>query len=324
MIFHRFFPVLILLIIFAGRVATQGADISYKNEPVRKLGSYPQKFDLPLIERISDAPDFFINHIRRMDKKDNYENYTLNAEEKKIFAEYYLMLPDQYRKTMEKRLVAIYFIKNFSGGGMAEFLFDDKGKMFLIMAFNPQTLKSSLNEWITYRDNSSFRDDKSGITIENDLPKTYLGILHTLVHESTHAYDYIKHATPFVEPILKKKISTNDFTRDIWLNYFTPVEKFDFPLRKSVHSYGFGDPLDVSKALEIYRDLDKTPFSSLYGCSNWAEDFAESFTWNYLRQKLSIRYRVMILKDKKVFSTFSPTEKDDVRKRYKKIILTGG
>jgi hypothetical protein len=319
----KLFPVLILIVILAGGFPTHAADNPVTQNPLRKLSSYPQKLNLPLIERISEASDVYITGLRKMDNVDNYENYTLNTDEKKIFAEYYTLLPDQYKNIMEKRIACIYFIKNFSGGGMTDFVFDDKGKMFLVMLFNPQILKTSLHEWIKYRDSSSFIDDKSGITIENNLPKSYLGILHTLVHESSHAYDYIQHETPYVEPILKKKISTNDFTKDVWLNYSTPIEKYNFPLRKSVHTYGLGEALDYSRAIEIYRDLDKTPFSSLYSCSNWAEDFAETFAWNYLQQKLSITYKVMIMKDGKILSSFSPTEKDTVKKRYKEIILKG-
>jgi len=66
---------------------------------------------------------------------------------------------------------------------------------------------------------------------------------------------------------------------------------------------------------EIYANLAKTPFTSLYGSQSWAEDLAETFTWFYLQEFLGIKYEVGLYVDSKLIFTFSPTENDFARQK---------
>ena len=52
--------------------------------------------------------------------------------------------------------------------------------------------------------------------------------------------------------------------------------------------------IKISKARRIYEELAETPFLSLYGSQNWAEDFAEMFTWRYFTKTLGQPYEINV------------------------------
>jgi hypothetical protein len=68
-------------------------------------------------------------------------------------------------------------------------------------------------------------------------------------------------------------------------------------------------------AIDIYRSLENTPFVSLYASKNWAEDFAEAFSWTYLKQKFDIDYTVEVLQNEIVVFTFSPLQNERFLRR---------
>ncbi len=287
--------------------------------PHKKLESHSVNLNKKIIDRIVSAPPVILDYLKRLDNTDKYIPYELNASEKKLFLEYYEILPPKYKDIIEKKVIAIYFIKNFTGGGMADVIFDKNGTMYIALYFNSQILNKSLSDWITYRDNSSFTDEGKKISIELNCKQGYFGLLHTIIHETSHIYDFYNHNTPFVVPFLKNNDQkhNSEFTFNIWRDYFHPEEMYEFPNRKSVTAYGLGKKLDKTLSFDLYKNLNKSPFSSLYGSKNWAEDFAETFTWYYLNYKLNIKYIVNISQDGKESVKFSPTDNELVKKRYK-------
>jgi hypothetical protein len=283
----------------------------------RKLSTYQATFEPNIENRVHLAPPEIIQYLNQMDSTDKYLPYSPTRDELKIVAQYFALLPSKYLETIQHYVVGVYFISNFIGGGMSDFLYDEKGSMYIALYLNPELLQKSVEEWIEYRENASFLEDSSiAIKVESD--QSYRGLLHTLVHESSHIYDYYYHATPYIEPFFKNEKGSGPtrFTQAVWEDYQIPKAKYDF-LRKSHYSgYGLDGKIDSSKAVMLYSSLSSSPFSSLYGSLSWAEDFAESFTWYYLKERLGVSYKVTVQKNGKVVAEFEPSKDSLILARY--------
>jgi hypothetical protein len=290
-----------------------------KNRQERKIENYNGSTQKSIENRILIVPPVILDYLNKMDSTDKYKPYEPTNDEKQLFLDYFNLLPRKYKQVIEKKLVAVYFIQNFIGGGMSDFLFDQNGNLYTALYLNPDVLHTKLNDWITYRDNSTFTEDGSTVKIEVDCGNGYFGLLHTLMHEGSHIFDYHYHITPYVEPVLMTISNTKmqtPFIDGIWKDYGHPFPMYDFENRTNVSGYGLGKKLPREFAVALYTNLNKTPFSSLYGSSAWVEDFAETFTWYFLNKYLKIKYVVTIYKENREILHFSPTDNKMVMNRY--------
>jgi hypothetical protein len=233
--------------------------------------------------------------------------------------DYYELLPIKYRNIMEKEVIGVYFINNFLGGGMTLPVFDNNGKMNMVLYFNPEILHQNISEWINFRDNSVFLNNENKISLIVECNSNYFALIHTLVHEASHIYDYYNHVTPFTEKNLRNSETKfpTDFIEGIWVDYDEPVEKYNYEKRKDISFYGLGDKIDKGYAADIFTSLKNTPFNSLYGSKTWAEDFAESFTWYYLNKRYNINYTTRLMENGKTLLFYNPNENGLVKERDK-------
>ena len=147
------------------------------------------------------------------------------------------------------------------------------------------------------------------------------GIFYIILHEASHAVDYIRHATPIIEPgmenVYKDLPTTTPFVRGIWQSYKQPQAACDFPLRKDVSFYGLSPRAKIrpGEMLALYQGLEGSCFASLYGSQNWAEDFAEYFAVYHLTQKMHEPYKITVLKDGKPVLVYEPMKNPKVISR---------
>ncbi len=261
-----------------------------------ELSRYPAPLDRPFAERLMPAPSFVLDYLKAIDSAEAYRSREFSSQERALFLDYYARLPERYRATLETRLVGVYIVDGFIGGGLTDFILDEKGTTYCFLVINSKVFTASLGDWINYRDNTSFQNlPGNKPALESACTGTYRALAHVLLHEASHIYDFVKHATPFVELSLAPEgASARDaaFTDGIWVDFNTPVEAFGRNSGKSLPVYGFAPPLPAADASDIYARLTATPFGSLYGTLSWAEDFAETFTWWYLRREFGVEYTV--------------------------------
>ncbi len=289
-----------------------------KSRPLNKIESHQVSLNKKFTDRINSAPQLIIQSLNKMDSTDNYESYNVTPQEKALFIKYYKLLPAKFKEILESKVAAVYFIKNFTGGGMTDCVFDRDGEMYIALYLNPALLNTTLENWINFRDGSSFTDGNNNVMIKSYCGSGHPALIHTLVHEASHIYDFYYHVTPYIAYYLVKPGDkmTTDFISNVWKDYQKPVDSADFTGRGNLSSYGLGKKLDISHSKVMYRDLNKTPFSSLYGSSSWVEDFAETFTWYYLNRNFNIQYKVVVT-DNDGGVIFSPAEHRLVTDRYK-------
>jgi len=244
-----------------------------------------------------------------MDSREDYHSYKPNRREVRRIRQALAALPPLTRSVLRERLLGLYFIRNFMGGGLTDWVVDSSGGMYVFMVFNPESLRKSISSWLTYRENSCFKDDGSNTTITVSGGKKYSGFTYVLLHESTHAVDYVTHVTPYVEEGLRRTghPRSTPFTDGVWNVLRKPLKQYDFPLRSSLTFYGLKEPeIPLSRSLEVYRGLEQTPFASLYGSMSWAEDIAEFVFFYHLTRKLGQPYMIRVSRKGKLLYAREP------------------
>lgn len=267
-----------------------------REEPAHRLKTYSFDPAVPLAARIGPCPLFLNEVLQRMDGKQDYTPYAPSPEELKLLRDYLGTLPRRMTETFEERLIGIFFIKNFTGNGMTDWVVDENGKVYIWLVMNPAGLSRTLSQTLTAREASAF---KGGGGVHVQAGSAYKGILYTLLHEGTHAYDYVHGLTPYTDRSVLYALRGGrgaGATWDVWDAYARPKKSADFPLRSQIKFYGLdgGPRLEARQARRLYRGLLNSPFASLYGSQSWAEDAAELVTFYHLTRVLKQPYAIVL------------------------------
>ena len=290
--------------------------------PVKHLDTYHFNPDKALVDRIAIEEDQVSYFVRALDEKPDYELYVLNLDEKETVRQYLELLPPLTKKVLKERLLGIYFIKGFLGSGMCDWVIDDVTNFYINLFFNPDTLDQSLSERLNVRENSCFIESNSAMRIDIESGTNYTGFLYVLLHETTHAVDFVRMITPYVEPFLvyAKLIhpKSTPFVEGVWKQYNKPQTDVDKDYRDRLTFYGMsgGPKIPVAEAFGIYSTLTNTPFCSLYGSGNWAEDLADTVTFYTLTKMLKQPYRIRVVDGDKTVGVFEPMQSWKVRARF--------
>ena len=315
---------LVVVLFFAFNIVScaQGENTRESVSPAKDLKSYAFDPESPLMSRLQPIPGFVLGHLKEMDKDNTYSSYSTSEKETALLAEYINKLPALHRKVLQDRLLGIYFVQNFQGSGMAEYVLNEKYDVYTILVINPVVLKNDISKQLTYRENTCFARDNTELRIEVNSGSDFRGLMYILLHETTHIADYVMNFTPYVEDELAKIKRTmtrsTDFVKGIWTDYSKASEQYDYPLRDKVTFYGLnkGPRINISDALDLYRQISNTPFVSVYASQNWAEDFADFVTFYHLTQKLKQPYEIRYYKGRELIFRYEPMKAPKVMERF--------
>lgn len=262
----------------------------------------------PVIDRIQPIPWFLRAKWQILDKRKDYTPYAPTENDIQAVLDCIELLPKHLRELLENKVVGIYFVDNFMGSGLTDWIPMPDGTNRYYILFNSDVLNKGMAAGLTYKENTAFIDDGS-LQIEYYASKDYPYLLYILVHELYHILDYEYNYTPYVDKTVRKHQQVPEstlFTKDVWKDYETPIEKFDFALRENISFYGLGEKTDKLEAIKIYDRLMQTPFVSLYSSLSWAEDFAEYMTFHFLNEQLGIQFEIRILENESVIANYQP------------------
>ena len=321
--------IILLAIALAGcEIASGPDDEDFKKElmqePAHNFSYYDDFFDpsSSLVDRIRTEDQFVLEYLMDFDNKDNYSFYEPTEKQKELLDEYFKLLPLKYQEKLSERLLAIYFVNDYVASGMTDYVLEkNSDDIYTILIFNSALIDHPMDSWITKKENTCFIDDDESIDIEIDIDSEYTGLLYILIHECTHVMDYTTEITPYTEPDIGKLKNTMDntspFTEGVWTDYRNPQGENDFFLRDKISFYGFknGPLLSEEFAIDIYTNLMKSKFVSLYGSTNWAEDLAEYMTYYHLTQKLGLEYSITVYFDDSLVFRYAPFNNDDILSR---------
>lgn len=276
--------------------------------------------------RIAAIPASTLKMAMQMDRRNDYLPYLPTADERKMFAEYCEKLPLANKRVMKESLVNIYFIKNFVGGGMTDFVLSGDRKVYTVLYVNAAVFSKGISEWLTYRENSFFIQGANDARVEVDCGKQYAALMYVLLHESAHILDYVHPVTPFVDRSFAAAQGLSGkktpFVEGVWDDYDVMARKFGITESKDIHAYGITPPVITSARIRGFYDrIFHTPVVSGYSTINWAEDFAESAAFYHLTKELKQPYIVTIFEHGKPVSMHKPMESPAVQQRWR--IITG-
>lgn len=291
------------------------------NDGIHHIRNYSFNPYSDIISRIKSLPEKHLKKLMELDNRKDYSPYRPTRNELKLFREYFSQLPALNRKTMMETTVAIYFVKNFMGGGMSDFIAGHNNQVFTILYINPDIFSKTFSQWITYRESGSFKQGDGTIRLDVNCGKKYNALMYLLIHESTHIVDYVHNINPYVEhssaDVFGIKTNSRSFTDGVWEDYKVPVSQYYVDDSDKLSFYGLSKvSLSDTKIKSMYDNLKKTPFVSLYGCRNWAEDLADSMTFYHLTQVLKQPYTITVYENNKPVMTYSPETSPLVRARW--------
>ncbi|PKL16231.1 MAG: hypothetical protein CVV49_17375 [Spirochaetae bacterium HGW-Spirochaetae-5] len=260
------------------------------NDGYHNVADY--KFDpaTTLESRIQVIPDSIIKSLMRFDKRNDYQPYMPTAGELKMFAEYIKVIPSANRQVIQSSLVRIHFVKNFIGAGMTDFILSKDRKVYTILYINPSVFTTGISEWLTYRENSMFKNNDNA-HVKVDCGKKYTAFMYVLLHETSHIVDYVYPRTPYTDPNYAAAQGLSGgmtpFVEGLWVSYKVMDKKTEITESRDLHAYGlYPATIDASKISSLYEKLSRTPVMSAYSSKSWAEDFADTITFYHLTQKL--------------------------------------
>lgn len=310
----------LLICWFAPVAATaDAAGDSALSDKLKLFERYEPHLALPLAERVRTMPDDLLKFLIDFDRSigirnTDYRARTLTPGERALFMTYVGLLPEKYRTTFGNKLLAVYFVDNFAGAGLTDWVADNNGVFYYHMILNSDLLTRSLDDWLSWRENSFFAAG-SPWSIRVRTGTDYRALLYGLLHEGGHVVDIEYHVTPYVDDlhrkVLKQQSEVSDFTRGVWEGQNKPVAAYDFNNQDRLNVYGIFDRELVpgSEMQTMFLQLRKTPFVSFYGGTSWLEDFADLITYHHIERNMGGAIRVEFYKGEKLVKRISPTKR---------------
>ncbi len=173
-------------------------------------------------------------------------------------------------------------------------------------------LHQSASEWLTEKERSCFSSKGSPLSASIEAGKRD-ALLYVILHEATHIVDFCLKLTP-TEPV-GERLAESTFTNGVWSERTIPAAPYRDPLRERVRFYADGAALPVDQAEAVYLSLANTPFVSLYGASNCADDLAEYAAVYHWTAVIKQPFRIVIRKRGRAVFTYEPMKSPLVRGR---------
>ena len=252
-----------------------------------------------LTARVHSNANQVLKFLRELDENPGYEYHNLSASENQLLKSYLEIMPPAYLDTMRQHLTGIYFVKDFVSSAYTEWFIKPDGKIYLIMVFNPELLKESLSEGLQRRAETVFKKGRIDFSIRfSKKGDTSRSLLFYLAHELTHAYDYIKGVSPYLDTehqaFFKKPLESCPFAASAWKDIRKPLHPFENSDKISFYGFRKGPHLEASDAVPLFEALVVSDFVSLYASQSWGEDIAETFSYAYLSKRMGFEYSIKL------------------------------
>lgn len=277
-------------------------------------------------KKVNDETNFYENRIaiapetvfkKFFDAGMNPTNHELTDIEQEKIAKAFSLLPPLHVKILKENLHSISFMDNMPNTALTSPVISaDSIKKFNI-TFRAGILNETISEWATWKEKSLY-DTSANPTFEVQIDAGNLdAFVYVLLHEATHVVDAVLKLTPNAEED-ENLVQHTSYTKNIWRLFNSPRAKFTNPILEKTR-FRSGKVQSITSAKEIYNELEKTPFVSLYGMASWYEDIAELVTIYHLTNKLNQPFVVYIKENGQIMSKFEPMKNKLVKKRLKQL-----
>ena len=261
--------------------------------PAQRSDFFVDLFELPLEQRILPAPESVVELVwlRNRRAKVDFRPTPASLTHPLIPRLQHVIrtLPEPVYRLASRHLAAIFVVEHNFGSGRAEGLWDPAGQLVGgYMLLNLSALSQPANAWATMRENSAFHTHGGDMVVEVTLASSESDsvedalrfiVLHELGHVlgmglGIHGHWAVPSSWPITRDSAFSGISWRAGAHEL---LYSPAKQAN-PLLTQLQFYRFeAAPLPRSAAPEVYRQLARTDFPSLYGTLDPYEDFAETF-----------------------------------------------
>lgn len=283
-----------------------------KRHKARSASTWSEFTGKRIKERILPAPDIIVDYLRKDNELNDYKERPYKAKVDSSFLEDIYVaigdLPEIVKKQIENHVVAVFLVQELGTTGYGELLrdFDENRLGFIVL--DVDFLNKRANDWISWRENSPFRDT-DGYMIRAEIEQKnndcrMAAIQYILLHEVGHIVGVAKGSHP--NWLTGGNPQKWPFAKLSWLKQelgFAVNSKYDqtFTNRNKLKFYAFQNASLTSEDIdETYDQLLKTDFVSLYAATNIYDDFAEAYAM-YVHVVLQNRpWKIRIIQEGKI------------------------
>lgn len=210
-------------------------------------------------------------------------------------------LPESLISTLSKSVLGIFFAEGLGASGLTDMVALGDGSTnigFIIVLDRHAFTHASANTWASWKEHSAFMADTQlhiDVCIaepENDHRMQAMRFL--LLHEFGHVLATMTDICPKEWTLPLPKLASH-FSKHSWQTSGSKSirPEQNFPHREKISFYR-QPVLHASQALDLYRDLARTAFPTLYASMDVQEDFAECFATYVHTQLLGQPYRLQV------------------------------
>jgi len=262
-------------------------------------------------QRIRIAPESVFKSFREAGMKP--VDHTLTPAEKEKVNNAFTLLPPLHQRILKQHLQSISFMDNMPNTALTSPTDSVDGSKMFNITFRASLLDENISQWATWKENTCFKqqaDSNYSVRVEGGKMD---GIIYVLLHEATHIIDVVTNITPH-QTEANAAVKPTAFTKDIWRLMNVPAEPYLDSLLEQTR-FRSGKPVPIGLAPDVYSQLSKTPFPSLYAMAAWSEDIAELATIYHLTTKLNQPFHIVVTKNNVELARFEPMKNVLVRQR---------
>lgn len=287
---------------------------------------------LPFAQRVQTMPADLLKEVQDSDQAigiantDRYLARAASADELALIKTYMELLPSAHRKVITEKLLGLFIVDGFSGAGLTEWVVDRDGHVYYFLILNSALFTSSLDDWLTYKDNSYFDKSAPSPALRVRTQTNYKALMYGLLHEGAHIVDYEFGVTPYFDPqhreLSGRTREVTGFTDGVWMQRSQPGARYDFKHRAELNTYGIFPKMGLvprSELAGMFSQLTRTPFVSFYSGTSWNEDLADYVTYRHIEKKLGGAVTVELLRDGKVIDRYAPVKTAATKQRERSV-----
>jgi hypothetical protein len=255
----------------------------YIADPNPWLALYAQPLHTRLTPPTADLQDF-LSEYGRTHGLPGAVSLAPNTDWQDDLAQALAPLPASLLDTLGKSILGIFFANGLDASGFTDMvaLGDGSNNIGFVIVLDSQAFSQpSANAWASWKENSAFIADPQVqisveiATAENDHRIQALRFL--LLHEFGHILATMTDLCPQDWSFSLPKLAGH-FGKLSWQTSGSKAirPEQNFPHREKISFYR-QPTLHASQALDLYRDLARTSFPTLYASMDVQEDFAECF-----------------------------------------------
>lgn len=234
--------------------------------------------------RVQDLDDVHQNTIISLNEIDGISERPIASPQaadfsRKLFA-IRKSFPDKVNQQLDQYLMGIYFVKNLGSSGVTGIIRYNQEPIGGIVFLDTSLLSKKANEWASYKDRSVFQlkdGEDLYVKIEEDEQNNIENALaFILLHEFGHIISVVDKIAPDTS-LMKRDFRGFPFYKGFWLSEVESEYDANIHKKSEIKFYAKGSiPLDPD-GLDIYSELEDTPFVTLYASTNADDSFSEAY-----------------------------------------------